>query len=363
MKCPASLKMSKPYPNTTNPAAELGTAAHELGEFCLRYGAQPYDCKGMEFNNHVVDEAMIQAVATYVNHGNELRVRTGFTPLLEQRLTMSSLGRNDVFGTSDFTLITPDTLYVRDYKHGYGTVEAEDNSQLIGYGIAGLDTFNLWESVKYVDVGIIQPRARHIKGPIRSAVYTVKDMLLWQLRFAEAIRKADSGTEAPVAGPHCKWCPAKANCRAHMNYVLDLVYRNCPANEISVTELEVIYENIGIIESFLAAIAARSSEEVQKGYSFSNHKLVNSYGQRSRKPTDEKAFLTAVQEMKFNTEDLYEPKLKAVSKIEKIVGKDLVSQHFKSPEPKKILVPMNDNRPALQRGKVPQGTFQPIEGK
>ena len=59
-----------------NAAVEQGTAAHELGEFCIRFGISPVDCIGMMFNKHVVDEAMAEAVALYTGYANELHIKT-----------------------------------------------------------------------------------------------------------------------------------------------------------------------------------------------------------------------------------------------------------------------------------------------
>ena len=38
MNCPGSLHAEAPFPDESSPYAELGTAAHELGEFCLING-------------------------------------------------------------------------------------------------------------------------------------------------------------------------------------------------------------------------------------------------------------------------------------------------------------------------------------
>jgi hypothetical protein len=48
MNCPGSIRMSEGRPNESSGAARLGTAAHGLGEYCLRNGVWPVDMLGGE---------------------------------------------------------------------------------------------------------------------------------------------------------------------------------------------------------------------------------------------------------------------------------------------------------------------------
>lgn len=358
-RCPASIRMSRGYPNEGNDASELGTAAHELGEFCVRYNTPPADCKGMVFYNHVVDDDMINAVELYYNTLRGLQSKYGAAPLLEQRVTLTSLGRNDVFGTCDAIFILGQILIIRDYKHGLGPVEVVDNTQLIGYAIGALDTYNLWGQIKTVDIGLVQPRAMHINGPVRNWVYTIEDMQKWQMRYMTSVEQADSPHTKPNAGPWCTHCRARANCRARMERTLQLAYLDCPADEVSVGELEVFLNELKPIYTMLEEMERRAAREIQNGAVFENFKVVNDYGRR--KCQDEAAFIKAAKEAGKTDDDLYQQKLKPISKLEKSVGKPLVGEHFKTNDPKPKVVPLSDRRPALQRGKVPKGTFSTVD--
>ncbi len=380
--CPASIRMTRGMPGTTNPAAELGTAAHELGEFCIRYGIQPKDCIGMVFGKYsdsgkdiVVDEPMVEAVNLYVGWANDLMVRTGVTAELEKRVTMTSLGRNDVFGTSDFTLIDTvnRTLYIGDYKHGYGLVDVLNNKQLIGYAIATLDTLDAWQQVDKVVTTIIQPRVQHIDGCIRSCTYTTAELVEWQKRFANSIRLAEDPNTKPVPGEHCLWC-RKSRCRARLLYVLDIAYQDAPDDELTSTEIGIVYSQLGVIKRFIDRIEeetidiARTTGQVPEGY-----KPVKTI-QRA-KVEDEKGLVEAVEAENIDSSVIYEKKLKSKTAAKKVLPAKILNKYFVVPPSKITIAKLNDNRPAVRVGsaegvfeplvteKSAEGVFTPLEGK
>lgn len=361
MKCPASIRMSKGYANTTNDAAEKGTAVHELGEFCIALGVAVKDCHGMVFNNYTVDDPMIDGATLYKNVVDDLSLRYGVKPLLEQRVEMSSLGRNDVYGTSDVTHIVlhQRTLHTSDYKNGYGVVDVDDNSQTAGYSVATLDTFNLWDKVDVVHNTIIQPNYDHVDGPVRTETYTIQDMLDWREKYRIAVLRADDPNEKPIAGEHCHYCPAQANCRARMNYVLEKAYIDTPLENVSVGELELIYKEIGSIKKFLETVAGRMLDEGRNGVNFKDFKLVKSYSRASVE--DEKGLIEEAKKLGVNELDLYHnPKLIGKTKAKKLLPMNVINQYYKVPPPSSTLAPNTDNRPAIRVGKA-SGIFTPIE--
>jgi len=358
LACPASIRMSKYVDNETSPAAELGTAAHELGEFCLRLGLNTYECLGLTFNKHIVDEEMADAVQLYVSYIRDLCNKHGVNPMLEKRVYMTSLGRHDVFGTSDCIVIVGEWLFVLDYKHGYGIVEVEDNSQAIFYAIATLDTMKLWGQIKYIQTSIIQPRADHIDGAIRSFDYHVDTLRQWVAVFANAIKQAESNA-LPVAGEHCLYCPARATCRARMVRTIDLVYGDKPLYEISLEELKAVYFESNVIIKHMDAIKAKMLEFARKGEKVEGYKLVKAI--KHAKCEDESKFVEAALEVGIERDKLFTEKLKSMTNCKKIVPESLVNEHFKKADGASTLVPMSDNRPAMSEGSI-LGKFKPIEG-
>jgi len=356
--CPASIRMSKGIPGSTNPAAELGTAAHELGEFCITFGLAPYECLGMTFNKHIVDDNMAENVAVYVGFVRDLQTRLGYRAKLEERVVMSSLGRTDVYGTSDCTLIAGNTLHVVDYKHGYGIVESQGNPQLAGYGVATLDTFNLWGQIKNVHVTIVQPRASHIDGPIRTASYTIAEMHEWQQRFGRSIILCDDRNQRPSAGKHCKYCPARGHCRARMERTLQFAYTDCPMDELSPGEIEVLFEEMDGIKTHLEAVAGKALELGRNGHGFEKYKLVNSIVRA--KCHDEKALVEDAIAQGVDRSKLYEEKLVSMTKAKKALPYELVAKHYIKPSSSTTLVPLTDNRPAIRVGSA-KGVFTSVQ--
>lgn len=356
LACPASIRMSKYKDNETNPAAELGTAAHELGEFCLRQGLNTHECLGLTFNKHVVDEEMVDAVQLYVLYIRDICTKYNVNPMLEVRVVMTSI-RSDVYGTSDCVIIIGDWLFVIDYKHGYGVVEVENNSQAIFYAIATMDTFGLWDKIKHVRTAIVQPRADHIEGSIRDFDYTVDVMRQWVNVFANAIRIAESGAK-PVAGDHCLYCPARATCMARMIRTIELAYNTEPFEEASTEQIYILFKEANIIKKHLDAVGEKMLELARKGEKFDGYKLVKAA--KRYKCSDEEKFIEAAEKQGVKREQLLDVKLKSMSNCKRVVKQELIENFFSKGDAATSLVPMHDNRPAVSVCSA-VGVFEPIE--
>jgi desulfoferrodoxin (superoxide reductase-like protein) len=366
--CSASIRMTKGMKSGTNPAAELGTAAHELGEHCIRYGFSPFDCIGMVFGKYthndkdiVVDAEMAEAVNLYVGYANDLQVRTGVKASLEMRVVMLSLGRDDVYGTSDLVLVDLQnrTLYISDYKHGYVVVEAANNKQMIGYGISTLDTLGIWQNIDTVVTTIIQPRKQHIQGCIRSHSYTTAQLVEWQKRFAKSIKLAEDPTTKPIAGEHCHYC-VKAKCRARLLYVLNAAFQDAPDDELTDTEIGVMYNHLPVIETFVKRIKeealtiAKKTGQVPEGM-----KPVKSI--KWAVVNDEKGLIQAVAKEGLDESVLYKKDIISKTAAKKVLPAAIVDKFFIVPPSSTTIAPLSDNRPALRIGSV-EGVFKPMKG-
>lgn len=372
IKCYASRRMSAGIPGTSNPQAELGTSAHEMGEFCLRFGFDPENTIGMTFGKHyrpdgslfegtVADEYMVDAVRIYTGFVRSLVVKTNGKLMLEQRVAMTSLGRDDVFGTSDCIIIAGNTLYIIDYKHGYNVVDVKDNLQLIAYAIATLDTFNLWGAVSQVVTTIVQPRKSHIDGPIRQWSYSVADLRYkwWQVYY-DAVKGGEDPNSVPVAGAHCKYCPTRGRCRARVQYMLDQVFWDKPFDTMTNQEIEILYEEIGHIKTNIEAIEKRALEIGRQGYRFENFKLVDSITRAHCE--DEKGLVDAAKKEGVSVDRLYDQRLKSMTNIKKVLPWQIVNQYFKKPPASSTLAPMNDNRPAKSMLNIDTSGFTAVSG-
>ena len=263
-------------------------------------------------------------------------------------MVMTSLGRGDVWGTSDavFIGVVNAAVEIVDYKNGYDPVDPVDNPQLIGYAIATLDTFKLWSGVGYVKTTIVQPNNNHIEGPIRYHVYSIDEMKRWQLKFAAMVQRADDINETPVAGDHCKWCPARDNCRAHWEWVMEMVTTEKPLKELTPQELEYIYRHKSHITSWLSQIDNRILSMALNGAKFDGLKVVNSYSRA--KCIDEDGLVQTAVMMGVDKFSMFKTELKSKTDLKRLIPETVIKQYFITPEPGRKLVPMDDKSPAVR---------------
>lgn len=239
INCPGWWQLSKDLPRgeTSEYAAE-GSVAHHLGEKSIINDKSPYDFVGLTgwYNkaNHrtgifrvagelqnpdafflfPVDEAMAAAVDEYVARVREVRASMpSGTFFVEQRADLSWLVPG-MFGTADHVAFESlGSLVVDDYKHGAGVVVevgngVGDNPQLSIYGLGVLGKSNP-KMVEEVTVEIVQPRAPHYQGSVRSVTFDPDDLIQWGYDVVRPAAKAAEQPDAPVkSGEWCKFCPA-----------------------------------------------------------------------------------------------------------------------------------------------------------
>lgn len=360
IECHASYRMCQGLPNPTNDAAEKGTAAHELGEWCLMTGLNAYDCLGLKFNGYIVDEKMAAGVQLFISYVRDLCRKHKVDPMLEERVVMRSVG-DDVFGSADCIVIVGEHLFVIDYKNGYELVEAINNKQTAFYGVACLDTFNLWTTIKHVTLVIVQPNSEHKDGDIRSDNYTIQQMYDWQQLFKVTINSARKPDAKFKAGNHCKYCLAAGFCRTRMNYILEKVTTEKPVDEFNADEISIVYDEIASIRRTLEKIEDRALQLARSGKNIEGYKLVKAI-QRA-KCKDEDAFVKAAIKRGYKKGDLFkEPKMRSMTDCKKLMKKDiaLVNQFFVKPPQTTTLAPMSSPRAAVINSSA-KGAFKPVQ--
>lgn len=237
--CPGALALTIDMPDRTSEAADWGTCCHQISERCLREGGDADRFigtteKGKE-HSFEVDEEMADCAQVYIDYVRKLDGRVQ----IEQRFDLAELGTPfDAGGTGDAVVYLPfeKRLEVVDLKGGRGVVvEAKGNPQLRTYALGALIA-NKGLDVERVTVTIVQPRAPHPDGRIRSETIDVIDLLEWTVDMLEAMRKSKEAMDAradlaPAAwaaaylrpGPHCgsTFCKAAGTCPALEQHALD----------------------------------------------------------------------------------------------------------------------------------------------
>jgi len=226
LACPGSVIMSQGVEDEESDFAREGTAAHAVGEGCLKHGYEPWEYINLPMEGQMVTSEMANAVAYYVNSVNEWHPeRTSDNSWVERRFHCPTIHRY-FFGTSDFTYVylRMRTLHVWDYKHGAGiVVEAEGNPQGMYYACGILEELELWDDVDDVVIHIVQPRGWHIEGPHRTWKVSTATLIEWLEDVCIPAMERALVSRDTVAGEHCRFCPARSRqCPALMNAMAEL---------------------------------------------------------------------------------------------------------------------------------------------
>lgn len=366
--CPGSLRLSKDMDDFgTSAAAEEGTAEHEMSEFALRMGISTYDCVGLTFNNHVIDETMAADGMVYVGEVRRIVAENpGAVLLVEPKVVMSSVS-TEVFGYIDAMVYVPNKrkLYTGDLKYGYGLVESS-TVQLQHYNVSALDTFGLWDKVDEFESFIVQPRGEHIDGDIRRTYYTIADAHQQREMFRQIYLSAISDDAPVVAGEHCRYCRASPVCRARLMRTFNLLYQDAPLHTLAKGEVMEAYKELATMKRQLERIEAKANEYGAAGQKLDGYKMVK------RKAfhicEDEAGLVNAIMThpasgIKDRTQ-LYNMRLKGKTALRDIPGvpRSVVNQYFKAPDNVGIeLAPLSDTRPAVGIGAA-IGRFEPVSG-
>jgi hypothetical protein len=329
MACPGSLKAEERFPDESSVFAELGTAAHELGEHCLENGLLDVtETIGGTFNGHVVDDNMATAVQTYVNFVKEIEANEAPALLrLEQRFSLEALDPPmPMFGTSDCTIYGKKSgnLWVIDYKHGQGVaVDVEDNAQLKYYALGAVLKIGDRAPINAIHSAIVQPRAMHRDGPIRTHSYRVDEILDFGTDLMDAAR-ASLAPDAPlIAGEHCKFCKAAGVCSALRSNALTVAQDEFGAvrtiDDLTPAEIGAYMDRIPIIEEWIKSLRRHAHSMLETGTSVPGFKLVEK--RPTRRWATEEALLEWASSEGLDDDEIYDKKIKSPAQIEKVVGK------------------------------------------
>lgn len=222
VRCALSASLEAAYPESeASPQSLEGTAAHWAVEMLLRGTPVAVDTQapnGVAITQEMLEGAQLVRDDIVRVLGIDYQSRL----FIEHRVEIPRVHPQN-WGTPDYRAWgrLPDgrlKLWIWDYKFGHGIVEAFENWQLIDY-VAGclseakLD--GLQEQNTVVDMRVIQPRAYHRDGTVRSWMVLASDLRGHINRLAMAAEDATS--IKPTASPHpeaCENCKGRHACEA-----------------------------------------------------------------------------------------------------------------------------------------------------
>lgn len=354
MRCPGSLALEAGCPDTSSSFADEGTAAHEVAALALieKQPVAAYVGRQIEvspFKSILITEDMAEDVQRYVDYVHERiesyqqRGAESVELLVEVRVNFSTfVGVPDSFGTSDVVLLVewPEgvgEIAVIDLKFGRGVkVMAERNEQLQLYALGALDQFAALGNFQKFSMAICQPRIGHVDEWECSALELVHFGA--EAKFAaEKVIAIVNGAAPPEYQPgdkQCRFCRAKATCRALTQYIVntiadDFVDLDQPLEPKLAPALERVessdnahvadlLRNVDLIETFCKAVRAKAEVELLAGRPVPGFKLVQ--GRKGpRQWGDAKAAEEVMQSMRLKRDEMYDFKLISPTSAESLL--------------------------------------------
>lgn len=280
------------------------------------------------------------------------------------------------FGTADAVILSDGEIHVIDLKYGKGVaVPAEGNPQLrlyaLGAALAYMELFDFG----LVRMTIVQPRL----GSVSSDSMSLADLLGWAEGYVKPralMADAGEGELRPSEGA-CRWCKAKAVCRARAEASLKAACEDFSLDSLPDPEeveasvplpdlLEV--EEVAALLPILPAIEAWA-KDVQDwalaqardhGVRFEGYKLVE--GRSNRKIVQPGAAMDALALAGYAPADYQKPaELAPIGKLEKLLGKarfaEVLGAYVDKPAGKPALVPESDKRPEISSAESAAADF------
>lgn len=360
MNCHGSISLIRKCPPVpSGPAAEEGTAAHELAETVFKNTPNAHWYVGKKkFNGYDVTEEMAGHVQDYVDYVRVIRNRLKGELLIEHKFHLEHL-HPDFYGTCDAVVMQPfGELHVFDFKYGFGVVEVEDNEQVQYYALGALELGDFTKIVLH----ICQPRASHEDGKFRSWETTPEALLEFGKKLRAAALETQKKNAKLAAGEWCFFCPAAGVCpQLHSTAVevarTDFMEPKLPdATMLTAAQVVKVIEHRKLIENWFDAVEAHALAELQAGKKIPGLKMVN--GRSSRSWTDE-AEAEKILKSKLG-EAAYQKKLLSVAQAEKTPAKNLISGLILTQKGSIQVASEKDKRPAAT---PVQDDFEKIESE
>lgn len=380
LNCTPAPRLEAELPDSTSEYAAEGTLAHSVCELLARKkftivkpSAHTAALKKLK-KDALWNDEMLTTATTYVDHLMERFMSFPHKPYIvfEVKVDITDYVP-EAFGTCDCVMIGGEELIITDYKHGKGVpVSAENNPQMLLYALGALKLYRpiYGDAIKRVTVYIDQPRLDSYSG----YSMTVDELLAWgetTVKPKATLAFAGLGNFNP--GDHCRFCRAKAQCRARAGIYTALEdFKDCKAipnslaadliavgNQHGVDDMPPLLTDAEIGDLLTRGKALvdwyNSLEEyalttILKGGAIPGHKVVEGTSKTTFAPDFDTAAKVLIA-AGYEKSTLYREVPETLTNIDKIVGgrpklKELLGDHLYKPPGKPALAPESDKRPA-----------------
>ena len=374
LHCTPAPRVEAEFPETTSEYAEEGRLAHSVCELAAKkkftvMNNQTYNSRLKKLKaDPKWDDEMLSTAATYVEHLTEHAMRFEHAPYvaLEVQVDITDYAP-EAFGTCDCVMIGGDELIITDYKHGKGVpVSAQDNPQMLLYALGALKLYRpiYGDMIRRVSTYIDQPRL----GSYDGASMTVEELLAWGESIKPKAAAAFTGTGEFAPGEWCRFCRAKAKCRARANQNTALEdFKDCiplgrsipmqaeydatgfkPSNCLTDEEIGTLLVRAEGLVAWYNDLKEYALAACLNGKTIPGWKAVE--GRSTRAWTDQDAALEALMAGGVEEAIIYDRVPKTLAQLEKVIGKqrfgELVGGMITKSPGKPALAAESDKRPA-----------------
>ena len=369
MQCPPSAMLTADMPDPGSPFAAEGTLAHAVGELKLRehflspLGVKRFAKALQKLKGDTADDTwmeILHCTDEYLDAVIEIATAFPSAPYVavEQRVAFDEWVPEG-FGTADCVMVCGDVLHIVDYKHGKGVaVDAENNPQMMLYALGAYRRYLPLYPIKTLRWTIVQPRNGGISEPQE---WAVADLVTWadtQVRPRAQLAAEGKGEFNP--GDWCRFCKAKAACRARSDHNLSLEgFEKKLPPLLSHAEIGDALRRAQDLKGWVSTLEEYALSALLEGLDIPGWKAVE--GRALRTWTDQEAAFRAAQELGTPEVMLYERKPVSLAALEKLMGKKAfqpLTAYVTVPPGKPTLAPENDKREAIKPGASAEEDFQ-----
>lgn len=352
INCPPSARLTENMPDTESPHAAEGTLAHSLAELKIRKKFETM--KKSEYDKRFKDiqkdplyapemDGHTDTYLDYILKTAHSYNRVKPYVVAEKRLDYSAYVPGG-FGTCDCVMLCKNDLHIFDFKYGKGVpVSAEDNPQLKLYALGALAEYGFLYDIQNVTLHIIQPRLDSISSfPIGA-----DELTAWGNSIRPAAELAYRGEGEFKCGDHCRFCKAKATCRARAEDFFTLeASAELPKELLSDHEIGEVLERASRLKNWVSEVEEYVLSEILNGKSVEGWKAVE--GRSNRRITDIDGAFEVLKKEGYDEAMLYERKPLTLTELEKLVTKkkleELIGSMIDKPRGKPTLAPESDKR-------------------